>query len=279
MQTMKDPSFDESFGHSARQLTQEEILKLREQDAKTVSEFKQRKLEQDARKNWDIFYKRNETRFFKDRHWIKRELEELCLIRNDTAQEESKQVLLEVGCGVGNLIFPLIEESTAYFVYACDFSCRAIQFVQGNTLYDETKIKAFQCDVVKDNLADVIPAESVDVVTLMFVLSAIHPDNMGVALENIHKVLKPDGVILFRDYGLYDQAMLRFSPGSKLSENLYVRQDGTRAYYFSTECLSEIFTKSKYEVICNTYIQRKTENPKIGLSVPRIFVQAKFKKS
>ena len=39
--------------------------------------------------------------------------------------------------------------------------------------------------------------------------------------------------MLFRDYGLYDHAMLRFSGGHKLSDNFYVRQDGTRAYYFS----------------------------------------------
>lgn len=34
--------------------------------------------------------------------------------------------------------------------------------------------------------------------------------------------------MLVRDYGLYDMAMLRFGPGSKLGERLYVRQDGTR---------------------------------------------------
>ena len=39
--------------------------------------------------------------------------------------------------------------------------------------------------------------------------------------------------MLVRDYGLYDHAMLRFAPGHKISENFYVRQDGTRAYYFS----------------------------------------------
>ena len=47
------------------------------------------------------------------------------------------------------------------------------------------------------------------------------------------QVLKPGGLLLFRDYGLYDHAMLRFGCGHKISTNFYVRQDGTRAYYFS----------------------------------------------
>lgn len=42
-----------------------------------VSEFKQLKLEREAQKNWDLFYKRNTTNFFKDRHWTTREFEEL----------------------------------------------------------------------------------------------------------------------------------------------------------------------------------------------------------
>lgn len=44
--------------------------------------------------------------------------------------EFQKLVLLEAGCGVGNCIFPLLEDDRNIFVYACDFSPRAVEFVK-----------------------------------------------------------------------------------------------------------------------------------------------------
>ena len=41
-----------------------------------------------------------------------------------------KLTVLEVGCGVGNFIFPLIQDDPSIFFYACDFSPRAVQFVK-----------------------------------------------------------------------------------------------------------------------------------------------------
>lgn len=49
-------------------LTEEMRLMLEKQNSRMVTEFKANKLEKDAQKNWDLFYKRNETRFFKDRY-------------------------------------------------------------------------------------------------------------------------------------------------------------------------------------------------------------------
>lgn len=70
--------------------------------------------------------------------------------------------------------------------------------------------------------------EPVDVASMVFVLSAINPEKFVQALENVNSILKPGGVLIFRDYGLYDMAQLRFGRGNKIDENFYVRQDGTR---------------------------------------------------
>lgn len=244
-------------------------------DVTPVSEFKQLKLEKEAQKNWDLFYKRNSTNFFKDRHWTTREFEELKSCREF---ENQRLIMLEAGCGVGNCLFPLLEEDPHLFVYACDFSPRAIQFVKQNPCYNPDTCKAFQCDLTEDDLTDNIPADSVDVATLIFVLSAIHPDKMHLAVKNIFKVLKPGGCVLFRDYGINDHAMLRFKKGNKLGENFYVRQDGTRSFFFTTEHLQLLFTKAGYREVCNEYVLRETVNKKEGLCVPRVFIQSKFYK-
>ncbi|EDO45902.1 predicted protein [Nematostella vectensis] len=257
-----------------RVLTDEEKQKL-ERDTSCISEFKRNKLEQDARKNWDLFYKRNSTNFFKDRRWTTREFTELLNVEDEKLNEK---VLLEAGCGVGNLINPLLEEGYNFYFHACDFSPRAVNFVKESPFYDEAKVNAFQCDLTKDDLLENIPACSVDIATLIFVLSAIHPDKMITALLNIFKVLKPGGLLLLRDYGLYDHAMLRFAPGHKLSEQFYVRQDGTRAFYFSQDDLEVLFKKAGFVVLMNKYVEKRTVNKKENIDVPRIFVQGKFMK-
>lgn len=148
-----------------------------ENDKKSVPPFWINKYKKEAARNWDIFYKRNTTKFFKDRHWTDREFEELRSTekvssrnaKTSRIQSWSKQysqlVCLEVGCGVGNFVFPALADNPNLFIYACDFSKRAVEMVKSNEQYDESRCKAFVCDLTVDALTDIIPPDSLDLVT------------------------------------------------------------------------------------------------------------------
>jgi len=266
-----DPcNLDQLVSTTERTLTDAEKEKLKK-DTNLVSSFKQNKLQVEAQKNWDLFYKRNSTNFFKDRHWITREFPELLVLEDGSR-------ILEVGCGCGNTVFPLMEENGRPFYMACDFSPRAVEFVKKNPNYNEKKCKAFQCDITKDDLLENVEEQSVDIVSLFFVMSAIIPKQMDEVIKNVSKVVKPGGLIIFRDYGLYDHAMIRFAPGHKLDEHLYVRQDGTRSFFFSCDETKELFGSNGFEIEQNTYVFKRTVNVKEEKNVPRVFVQGKYRK-
>lgn len=266
-------AINQIFSNTDKVLSEAEMLKL-ENDEQCISEYKKSKLEEHAEKNWDLFYKRNKTHFFKDRHWIEREFEELT-IRD---QGGNRKMVLEIGCGCGNTIFPLLETNKNLFIYACDFSQCAVNFVKEHNHYNEDQCKVFKCDLTQDELVLNIEKDSVDIVTAFFVLSAIAPEKMVYVIRNIKKILKPGGLVLFRDYGLYDHAMLRFSKGHKIQENFYVRQDNTRAYYFSIDYTKTLFSSEGYEIIQNQYVLKRTVNKKEKIDVPRRFVQGKYLK-
>ncbi|KAF0776036.1 hypothetical protein AaE_000263, partial [Aphanomyces astaci] len=104
----------------------EELAKsLLDQDKKLVAPFWQSKYEKEAAKSWDLFYKRNSTNFYKDRHYLHVVFPDLAPKDSDSADE--KTWLLEVGCGVGNAALPLLEVNPRLHVVAIDFADKAVE--------------------------------------------------------------------------------------------------------------------------------------------------------
>lgn len=71
-------------------------------------------LETKANEYWNKFYSIHENKFFKDRNWLFTEFPELLFDSStSTAAVDDNQrlAILEVGCGVGNTIFPIIRSN------------------------------------------------------------------------------------------------------------------------------------------------------------------------
>ncbi|NXJ03462.1 METL2 protein, partial [Odontophorus gujanensis] len=190
--------------------------------------------------------------------------------------------ILEVGCGAGNSVFPILKvicNTPGTFLYCCDFASGAVELVKSHSSYNSTWCSAFVHDVCDDALPYPFPDEILDVILLVFVLSTIHPDRMQQVVNRLVKLLKPGGMLLFRDYGRYDTAQLRFKKGSHcLSENFYVRGDGTRVYFFTKEEVRNMFSLAGLTEIQNLVDRRLQVNRKKKVTMQRVWVQSKFQK-
>lgn len=63
-------------------------------------------------------------------------------------------------------------------VYACDFAPSAVKLVKAHPKYGCGRMHAFVADITCDDLTTEVPAEAVDICTMVFVLSAITPAKM-----------------------------------------------------------------------------------------------------
>jgi methyltransferase-like protein 6 len=149
-------------------------------------------------------------------------------------------------------------------------------------LSNQDRCSAAVCDISDPNSPippTLLEAGGCDLALLLFCLSAIAPEKMPTVAQRIAQSMKPGGKLLFRDYGLYDHAQLRFGPGSKLDENFYVRGDGTRAYFFTLEELETLFGNAGFRILENDYILRQDVNRKTGFARHRVWIHAKFIKT
>lgn len=270
-----------------------------------VSNFDRARFNKNPQQFWNKFYAHNTANFFKNRKWLAQEFP----ILNQIAEEDAPScTLLEVGAGAGNTAFPILAQNKnpGLRIHACDFSKRAVELIRSNERYDEKYIRADVWDVAatlvegeahsEDTLDPSLPPglapESVDIVLMIFIFSALSPSQWQQAVKNIHRVLKPGGLVLFRDYGRGDLAQVRFKKGRWMEENFYVRGDGTRVYFFDQDELRSIWAPTSegdahcgsaageppFELVNIGTDRRLLVNRQRKLKMYRCWIQAVFKK-
>ncbi|KAK6911350.1 hypothetical protein RJ641_023443 [Dillenia turbinata] len=117
-----------------------------------------------------------------------------------------------------------------------------------------------------------------DFLTLIFTLSAVPFQMMPLVLTECFFVLKPGGLLLFRDYGLYDMTMLRFEPNKRVGFREYMRSDGTRSYFFSLDTVRGLFVDAGFVELELEYCCVKSVNRRNGKCLKRVWVHGKFQK-
>jgi len=228
---------------------------------------------ENAGKYWDKFYKQNSNHFFKDRHWIHREWPVLM------EASESPRVVAELGCGTGSTIFPLLKSNPLLRFYAVDFAKSALQLIEDHPNYDENLITIVQADLTRDALDSSIPPASVDIVTLIFVLSAMTPQQMDYAITNVFTILKPGGLVLFRDYVAEDVVCRdRFSQINRLDDRLFVRTDGTQSYFFQKSELEALFHRHNFQTLQLHHKDKEVVNRSTKQAFDRTWLQGTFVK-
>jgi ubiquinone/menaquinone biosynthesis C-methylase UbiE len=132
--------------------------------------------------------------------------------------------VLDYGCGTGSFTFPVAERvGPRGKVYAADVNPLALRRVQraarrkglGNIV------------VIETDCATGLPSETVDVVVLYDTYHDL--GNPASVLEELHRVLKPEGILSFSDHHMREEDILREIAGTG---RFLLREKGRRTFAF-----------------------------------------------
>mmetsp|Transcript_37060 Transcript_37060/g.47891 ORF Transcript_37060/g.47891 Transcript_37060/m.47891 type:complete len:376 (-) Transcript_37060:132-1259(-) len=245
---------------------------------------------------WNNFYKR-ETNPYKPRRYLSVEFPQLLagqsflfkllprwLQRYKCVQYLTfckDKFLFDVGSGYGSALFPLMRANPCLSVLACDLSENAISQLIANPLFDSNRVKAHPWDITK-GMPPLVDKSSmkhgqVDLVILVFTLSAIDPKLHVEVLRNLGDSLSLDGVICFRDRALYDLTMMRSK--QRLADATFAREDGTLAHYFTTEEFTRTVDLAGLEFLeLPKYCTVSMKNRQKGTTMNRCFIHATLRR-
>lgn len=224
-------------------------------------------------KHWDEFFvSHNSGNFFKPRRYLALEFAKYF-------DSNSCKTVLEVGCGHGCSMYPLLEVFPSMKYIATDYSAPALSILRTHSFYDEERVPIVaQWDVTCPPPIELQDAMC-SVILCVFALSAVHPKYHKQCFLNMKQILTTntesgDKVILFRDYAIHDMTMYRHT--TRFEENLYQRTDGTLSYYFDLDYLRSLCNDVGFDVLELEYATVENKNRKKESVMRRVFVHAVF---
>lgn len=317
--------YDNDFSFEEHQMEMEHKLRSMQSSAETdehdkIDDDEHIKLHPNTQAQcWDGFHTSHSTgNFFKPRRYIMKCFPcilDHCDAENSTQTEQSKRLVLEVGCGSGSSCLPILRNcSESTIILACDCSAKAVDvcksvvqssidsknfgaFVSDPSLESDESDTSFAQDVKAAHM-QLLTEETItnnddtvglaDIVLMVFVLSAVPPKRVPRFMKQIYDAVKCGGKVCFRDYALYDLPMMRFkethSINSTCSDSdgktprLYERGDGTLSRFFSLDTIRDIFEPAGFIMEELRYATVFNNNRKTGERLKRAFVHAVFRK-
>jgi ubiquinone/menaquinone biosynthesis C-methylase UbiE len=133
--------------------------------------------------------------------------------------------VLDYGCGPGSYLIPLIElVGASGKIYALDIHPLALQKIRKMA----SKKRLTNVETIHSDCNTGLPDQSVDVVLLY---DTFHDLEDGeIVLKELHRILKPNGILSFSDHHLKEQNILE----EVTSANLFVlSQMGKKTYSFA----------------------------------------------
>ena len=124
-----------------------------------------------ATDRWDVHYAAN-PRNYKDRRYLHNEFPQLLEPRRGGGE----LLVLEIGCGAGNSLLPLLHTNRSARGFACDLAPSSVELVRERLLREGLahRASAFVWDVARPPPPGTLPAEGFDVILAVFTLSAPH---------------------------------------------------------------------------------------------------------
>lgn len=149
---------------------------------------------------------------------------------------KNKEVL-EVGAGNGKTLHTIIKQKPKS-ITAIDISREAINILK--SLFKEKNIKFINESIIRTTLKK----ERFDIIVCYYVLNNLREYERTRAVEEMHRLLKDKGTILFEDFAVND---FRQKEGKSLNseENTIIKNNGLIHHFFTKEELNNLFRRFK----------------------------------